>query len=60
VGTNASRLSLLRAQYELVRRWGEKLQNDPAYNPNLSLEYEDFSLAWPPRRQWLKRHQQVG
>jgi len=22
---------------------------DPAYNPNLTLEYEDFSLAWPPR-----------
>lgn len=31
------------------RRWGEKLHTDPSYNPNLTLEYEDFSLAWPPR-----------
>lgn len=31
-------------------RWGYLLKNDPAYNPNLTLEREDFSLAWPPRR----------
>jgi hypothetical protein len=30
-------------------RWGELLRNDPAYNPNLTLHREDFSLAWPPR-----------
>ncbi len=30
-------------------RWGGKLRNDPAYNPNLTLDREDFSLAWPPR-----------
>ena len=30
-------------------RWGEKLKTDPAYNPNLTLEYHDFRLAWPPR-----------
>jgi glycosyltransferase involved in cell wall biosynthesis len=29
--------------------WGDALCNDPAYSPNLSLEREDFSLAWPPR-----------
>ena len=29
--------------------WGESLVNDPTYNPNLTLEHEDFSLAWPPR-----------
>ena len=29
--------------------WGNLLQNDPAYNPNLSLDTEDFGLAWPPR-----------
>ena len=32
-------------------RWGEWLKRDPAYNPNLTLEREDFSLAWPPRGQ---------
>ena len=30
-------------------RWGEALLNDPAYNPNLTLDSEDFGLAWPPR-----------
>jgi GT2 family glycosyltransferase len=31
------------------KRWGDLLRFDPAYNPNLTLEFEDFSLAWPPR-----------
>ncbi len=30
-------------------RWGKWLRSDPHYNPNLTLEREDFSLAWPPR-----------
>jgi len=31
-------------------RWGPGvLRHDPYYNPNLSLNAEDFSLAWPPR-----------
>jgi len=30
-------------------RWSHLLLNDPAYNPNLTLDYSDFSLAWPPR-----------
>jgi len=30
-------------------RWGSLLLNDPAYSPNLTLEREDFSYAWPPR-----------
>ncbi|GFM66294.1 hypothetical protein PSCICJ_24120 [Pseudomonas cichorii] len=29
-------------------RWPE-IETDPAYNPNLTLEQLDFSLAWPPR-----------
>lgn len=33
----------------MLRRWEKVLMADPAYNPNLTLEYEDFSLAWPPR-----------
>jgi hypothetical protein len=31
------------------QRWGNLLQNDPAYSPNLMLAREDFSYAWPPR-----------
>ncbi|MDD2759952.1 MAG: glycosyltransferase [Methylomonas sp.] len=30
-------------------RWKERLLADPAYSPNLTLEREDFSYAWPPR-----------
>jgi GT2 family glycosyltransferase len=30
-------------------RWGDRLLNDPAYNPNLSLDSEDFAFAYPPR-----------
>jgi GT2 family glycosyltransferase len=30
-------------------RWGSDLLSDPAYNPNLTLDYEDFSFSWPPR-----------
>lgn len=33
----------------MKRQWGAQLVNDPAYSPNLTLDYEDFSLAWPPR-----------
>jgi len=30
--------------------WGELLENDPAYSPNLTLKDENFDMAWPPRR----------
>lgn len=29
-------------------RW-PKIQEDYTYNPNLTLDHEDFGLAWPPR-----------
>ena len=43
-----------RTRFELererfVRRFGVLLQADPAYNPNLSLDDERFTLARPPR-----------
>lgn len=28
----------------MKKRWQHRLQNDPAYNPNLTLAFEDFSL----------------
>ena len=32
-------------------RWGfDQLRQDKYYNPNLSLDAEDYSLAWPPRQ----------
>ncbi|HWR00322.1 MAG TPA: glycosyltransferase [Chlorobaculum sp.] len=33
----------------MKQRWAHELQNDYSYNPNLSIEKEDFALAWPPR-----------
>jgi len=39
----------IRLQRELRymrSRWGHVLNYDPYYNPNLTLEYEDFSLNW--------------
>ncbi len=36
-------------------RWGEKLLNDPAYNPNLNIVHEYFGLAWPPRVEAIPR-----
>ena len=41
-----------RAKKELLyiqKRWGNIIRHDPAYNPNLTIESVDFSLAWPPR-----------
>ncbi len=32
----------------MQHRW-PNIENDYAYNPNLTLDYEDFGLAWPPR-----------
>ncbi len=51
-GANADRL-VGEGRY-MQQRWGMLLRNDPAYNPNLSLVYEDFSLACPPRAPLLR------
>lgn len=46
---NASRYRLAREAGWMQTRWGALIANDPAYNPNLTLNFEDFDLAWPPR-----------
>ena len=38
------------AEY-MKQRWGGMLLSDPAYNRNLTLDHEDFALAWPPREE---------
>jgi GT2 family glycosyltransferase len=35
-------------------RWGDVLNDDPAYNPNLTLDQGDYSLAFPPRSPKLR------
>lgn len=32
------------------QRWSSWIEDDPAYNPNLTLTDSDWSLAWPPRK----------
>jgi GT2 family glycosyltransferase len=53
-GTDMSPDKFQRFQSEVRRmqdRWGESLNSDPAYNPNLNLSAEQpqFSLSEPPR-----------
>nr|WP_320136759.1 glycosyltransferase [uncultured Amphritea sp.] len=46
-GADDSTKKRKRAQREAAymrQRWGEQLDHDPAYNPNLTLVHEDFSL----------------
>ena len=45
----ASRERLARESAVMRSRWAGLIAHDPAYNPNLTLEAEDFGLAWPPR-----------
>jgi GT2 family glycosyltransferase len=51
-GSDNTPRKYLRLRHELnymADTWGKKLARDPYYNPNLTLQYEDFSLAYPPR-----------
>jgi glycosyltransferase involved in cell wall biosynthesis len=38
----------LKESEYLRSKWEDVLNRDPYYNPNLSLEFEDFRLAFPP------------
>ncbi len=40
---------LLAEHAHVKARWPEVMENDPAYNPNLSLTGYNYSLAYPPR-----------
>lgn len=44
------RESLFQEEVALMRKlWGKSLDNDPFYNPNLSLDSHNYDLAFPPR-----------
>lgn len=47
--TPEKRERFLREAERLRQKWGDLLFNDPAYNPNLTLDRPDFGLAFPPR-----------
>jgi len=51
-GSDNTLKKYLRLRHELnymQSRWNKVIANDPYYNPNLTIEYEDFALAYPPR-----------
>jgi hypothetical protein len=46
----SEKMERFRSEIEIMlERWGPLLEQDPAYNPNLTFEFPDFSLASPPR-----------
>lgn len=46
-----------QAEAEHMRRkWGARLEEDPAYSPSFSLERGDFALAFPPRVRLASRY----
>jgi glycosyltransferase involved in cell wall biosynthesis len=47
--TPEKRLRFSNESTYMKQLWGHLLANDPAYSVNLTLEHQDFSLAWPPR-----------
>jgi len=47
--TAEKQLRFSKESIYMKQRWGDLLLNDPAYSPNLTLDHQDFSLAWPPR-----------
>lgn len=53
-----ARRARFRNEADYMRgRWSRVISNDPFYNPNLSLNHDDFRLAFPPRaaKPWMKR-----
>ncbi|HLQ94109.1 MAG TPA: glycosyltransferase family 2 protein [Xanthobacteraceae bacterium] len=53
-GSDLSPENMERARSEanyMHHTWGDKFNNDPFYNLNLSLKDENFNLAFPPRRE---------
>ena len=51
-GVDTEGAKKLRFQKEanyMLKKWGQKLLHDSSYNPNLTLEHENFGLSFPPR-----------
>ncbi len=59
--SHAKKARFIREHAYMQWRWGALLRADPAYNPNLTLHKEDFSLTKVPRNgmPWLKKRTMV-
>jgi len=54
---SAERIKAYRREMNyLKKRWPGVIRHDPFYNPNLTIDAEDFGLAFPPRvvRPWRR------
>ena len=47
--TSEKKLRFSKEMQYMLDFWGESLLADPAYSPNLTLDYSNCSFAWPPR-----------
>ncbi len=45
----AKKARLAREAAKVSQKWAHWIEDDPCYNPNLSLLSDDFRVAWPPR-----------
>lgn len=57
-GRDVSHEKLMRFQTEadyMLKRWGHVLGDDPAYNPNLTLEHASFELSIPSRSPYSRQ-----
>lgn len=55
--TQGKKLQRLLGEMEQMREiWGELIDNDPGYNPNLTLDVENFTPAFPPRARKPWKH----
>jgi glycosyltransferase involved in cell wall biosynthesis len=54
--TPERRMAFAREVREIEETWGGLLRQDPYYNPNLTLDATDLSLAFPPRHRppWVR------
>ena len=44
------KMARFKGEIDFMRQhWEQIILNDPAYSPNLTVDFEDFSLACPPR-----------
>tara|TARA_R110002073_G_scaffold103386_11_gene234001 strand:+ start:7172 stop:9454 length:2283 start_codon:yes stop_codon:yes gene_type:complete len=47
-GDSVKHERFLQEKDYMINRWGDRLTTDPYYNPNLTRDFSNFSLAWPP------------
>lgn len=49
-----------REWLDMQQRWRAQIDNDPLYNPNLTRDRDDYSLAFPPKVPLAQALQNIG